>query len=237
MNTNETHTICSHCSVGCNINLTSKGNLLVRALPEPNSKVDDGLLCVKGRFGFDVAQKYKINTTAYKKKWKIRRSHMARSAVIYYEKAQSLSVQNGSNALAVSVSDRYTNEEIYLVSEYAKNLLKTDHICSFNSIHSGIKDVLGYDASSNTLEELLSTNVILLVGSDVIKDHTIAGLKIRKAVENGAKLIVINPCFSQADEWAYKTIRPENTVLFLKEILKALIDSGFAPKAETDLKL
>jgi len=232
MTTNETHTVCSYCSVGCNINLTSRGNLLVRALPESNSKVDNGLLCVKGRFGFDVAQENtRLTQPLVRKNGKLEEVTWQEALLYVTKKAQSLSVRYGSSALAVAVSDRYTNEEIYLVSEYAKNLLKTDHICSFNSIHSGIKDVLGYDASSNTLEELLSTNVILLVGSDVMRDHTIAGLKIRKAVENGAKLIVINPCSTQADEWAYKTICPENNVAFLKEIIKALIDNGFAPKA------
>ncbi len=232
MHANETPTICSHCSVGCHINLTSKGDMLVRALPDDSSTVDEGLLCVKGRFGFDVAQKNtRLKNPLVRKNGKLEEVTWQEALLYVTKKAQSLSVLNGSNALAVSISDRYTNEEIYLASEYAKNLLNTNNVCCFNSVNGGIKDVLGYDASSNTFEELLSTNVIILVGSDVMKDHTVAGLKIKKAVSNGAKLVIINPCTSQADEWAYKTIRPENNITFLKEIVKALVDNGFAPKS------
>src|SRR5690606_19807933 len=35
---------------------------------------------------------------------------------------------------------------------------------------------------------------------------------------------------SQVDDWASKKISPDNSVNFLKEILKAIIDLGFAPK-------
>lgn len=65
--------------------------------------------------------------------------------------------------------------------------------------------------------------------SNLLQYYTIVGLKIKKATENGTKLLVINPFESQADEWAYRKYSPENNVKFLKEIAKALIDKGFAP--------
>ena len=37
-------------------------------------------------------------------------------------------------------------------------------IFSMNNRASGIADVLGFDASPNTIDELLSTNMILAVG-------------------------------------------------------------------------
>ncbi|SHK47047.1 molybdopterin-dependent oxidoreductase [Paramaledivibacter caminithermalis] len=229
----ETPTICSHCSVGCNINLNTKGNMLMRALPNKASKVDDGLLCAKGRFGFDIALKNtRLTKPLVRKEGKLEEVSWEEAALYTAKKAKSLTLLYGSSSLAVAVSDKYTNEEIYLVSKFAKDVLKTDNIVSFNSLQHGIKDVLGYDASTNTFEEILSTETILLIGSDIMNDHTIVGLKIKKAVENGASLITINPSDTKADEWAYRKIRPENNVNFLKEIAKALIDNGFMPSAE-----
>jgi formate dehydrogenase major subunit len=55
--TSVTDTICGYCSVGCHTRLETRGDLVVRSLPVTGSPVDGGLLCVKGRFGYDTAQK------------------------------------------------------------------------------------------------------------------------------------------------------------------------------------
>ena len=73
----------------------------------------------------------------------------------------------------------------------------------------------------------------------MIKDRTIAGLMIRKAVENGAKLIVINPCFHKLMNGLTKQFVLTNTVLFLKEISQG-IDRPVVlhfEKQQTDLML
>jgi len=231
--TNSTKTICAQCSVGCNIDLNTKGNLLVRALPVEESKVDNGLLCSKGRFGFDVAQNgERLDKPMIKKNGKLEEVSWDEALQFVSRKAQSLKMIHGENSIALTVSDRYTNEEIYLIKKLGEEVIKTNNITSFNSVQHGIKDVLGYDASTNTYDELLSTNTIILFGSDIMANHTIVGLKIKRAVENGAKLVVINPFDSQADEWAYRKYIPKNNISFLKEIAKALIDKGIRPQTE-----
>ncbi len=231
--TNETSTICSHCSVGCNINLNTKGSLLVKALPKKSSEFDSNILCVKGKFGFDVAQKGKRLTKPLIKKNGEFEEVSWEEAILYTaKKAQSLGLLYGSNSLAISVSDRYTNEEIYLASKFGRQVLNTDNIVCFNNHNEGIKEVLGYDASTNTFDELLSTETIILVGSDVMTDHTIVGVKIKNATRNGAKLITINPWDTQADEWAYKKVTPSNDIMFLQEVTKALIDMGYKPNED-----
>jgi formate dehydrogenase major subunit len=223
--TNITETICASCSVGCHINLNTKGDLLLRALPDKKSTVDEGLLCVKGRFGFDTAQRgERITKPLLRKEGKLKEVTWEEALLYTAKKAQSISLLHGKEALALSVSDRYTNEEIYMIKKLGEEILQTENITSFNSIRGGIKDVLGYDASSNTFEELLSTDTILLIGSDIMKDHTIVGLKIIQAVKKGTKLLVINPCETSIDQWAHSSMTPENNLHFLKEIGKALLE-------------
>lgn len=225
----ETKTVCSYCSVGCNIKLQTKGDLLVRSLPDTESAVDDGLLCVKGRFGFNFSQKgTRITKPLLKKEDGFVEVSWDEALLYVTKKAQSIASLNGSNALALAVSDRYTNEEIYLAAKFGKEVLNTENVGSFNAFAGGIKDVLGYDASTNTFDELLSTETILLIGSDVMKDHPVAGLKIKAAVEKGAKLVVINSFDSIADEWATKKVTQDN-VAFMKQIVKGLMEDGKVP--------
>ncbi|WP_053955293.1 molybdopterin-dependent oxidoreductase [Inediibacterium massiliense] len=229
--TNTTHTICSHCSVGCNINLTTKGDLLLRSLPNKERSIDHGLLCVKGRFGFDPNKMgERLQRPLIRKEGKLTEVSWDEALLYTTKKIQSISSLYGNESIGVSVSDRYTNEELYLLNQISKKIFGTQNIGSFNKTASGLKEVLGYDASTNTFEEILSTDLILVIGANVMKDHTIVGLKIQKAVKKGAQLIVINPFSSSIDEWAHKKICPENDLSLLKGILKALIDDGCIPK-------
>ncbi|MDD4752347.1 MAG: FAD-dependent oxidoreductase, partial [Desulfitobacteriaceae bacterium] len=221
----ETRTVCSYCSVGCNLNLKTKGELMIKSVPDKESQVDNGLLCVKGRFGFNMGQKgTRITEPLMKKDGEFTPVSWDEVLLSIAKTTQSIASRYGSNALAVSVSDRYTNEEIYLANKLGKDILKTENVFSFNGFDAGLQDVLGYDASSNTFDEILSAQAILLIGADIMKEYPVAGLKIKEAVKNGAKLVTINSSATIADEWAFKKINPDNNVKIIKEILKAAIN-------------
>ena len=55
LDTLETNTTCSHCSVGCSLILESYGDILVKANPDKEGVVNAGLACGKGKWGFDCA--------------------------------------------------------------------------------------------------------------------------------------------------------------------------------------
>jgi formate dehydrogenase major subunit len=227
LKTTDKKSVCSFCSVGCNLNLKVDGELLVKSVPDKESKVDNGLLCVKGRFGADIAQKeQRILSPLVRKNGELVEVDWNEALLTVAKGTQSIISGYGSDSVALSISDRYTNEEIFAAIKLGRDVLGTENIFSFNGFGGGIRDVLGYDASTNSFDELLSTEVIVVVGSDLMKNHPIVGLKVKKATENGAKLIVINPFASQIDEWAYKKVCPENNTIFIKGIIKALIDNG-----------
>jgi formate dehydrogenase major subunit len=228
--TEKTNTICSYCSVGCHLQLETKGEFLVKSVPEKESTVDKGLLCVKGRFGFDMGLKGKrITQPLIKKDGELKEATWDETLIYLAKKVQSIASRYGTDALAVSISDRYTNEEIYLARKFGKEVLRTERIFSFNGFDGGIRDVLGYDASTNTFDELLATDVILLIGSNIMQDHPIVGLKIKEAAAQGTNLININPFNSMADEWASLKVCPHDSLGFIKEIIKGVIDLGKVP--------
>jgi len=229
--TKEVGSICSFCSVGCNINIQSIGNMLYRALSDKESKVDEGLLCVKGKFGYNQSNhQSRLKNPLIRKNGELVESTWDEALRMASKMMQSLRINYGKDSVAISISDRYTNEEIYIAKKFAKEYLRTDNITSFNRNYGGIKDVLGYDASTNTFNELEQSDFILLIGSDTMKDHTIAALKIKKAVDKGARLVVINNFDCQMDDWASLKICTENNLSILKEILKAIIDLDFKPR-------
>jgi formate dehydrogenase major subunit len=237
LSANITETVCSQCSVGCNLKLESKGDMLLRALPVEKDVASDGILCAKGRFGFSsYKEENRIMNPMIRKDGKLVEVSY-REAILYIsKKAQSLNFMYGNDSIAVSVSDRYTNEEIFLSKKFAEDILSTENLFSFNNKKSGLKEVLGYDASTNVLEEILSTELILTIGANIVEDHTIAGMKIKKAVDSGAKLITLNNESSKADEWAAIAEKTDNSLSLLKEIAKYIAENKKAPNNSVGYK-
>lgn len=225
-----TETVCSNCSVGCNVVIESKGSLLLRSLPSNKLDLGEALLCAKGRFGFnDFDKDNRLRMPLVRKNGQLVEVSYKEALLYVARRSQSLHLLYGRNSVAISVSDRLTNEEIYLAKEFGNKTLETGKIFTFNSRSEGIKDVLGYDASANSINELLTTETVLLVGSNIVEDHTIAGIKIKKAVNKGASLLNVNNVASKADDWAKATIIKKDLSDTLKEMAKYVVDTCAAP--------
>ncbi len=221
-NTECTETTCSFCSVGCKTVLHTNENIIVKSTPD-----EDGVLCSKGRFGFgEMLTKERITTPLIKKDGVLTPVSYEEAAIYISKKLQSSYIKFGSDSVAVSISDKLTTEEIYLANKYAKEVAKAGTVLCFNYFKNGVKHVIGTDCSTTTAEEMLSTDVIMLVGTDLMNQHASFGVKVRQAVKRGAKLIVINnkPLSQEAQE-ANIYINSDSTES-LKEIIKALIDKG-----------
>ncbi|MDR0425250.1 MAG: FAD-dependent oxidoreductase [Clostridiales Family XIII bacterium] len=227
LDTVETDTVCPYCSVGCGIQLETYGDMLVRATPDKEGAVNRGLLCGRGRFGFDCSElEGKLTSPLIMKGGKQEEADYYDAFVTVAKKAQAAAARHGRGAVAVAVSDRYTNEEAYVVKCLAEAM--GAKLLSFNNRKSGLAPVLGFDASPNTIDELLSTELILAVGFDWQANPVIM-LKMKQAAEAGAKVIVVNPeGFEQKLNFPHKMVYAPNDLGFLKEIAKIAADSGKA---------
>lgn len=212
--TEVTDTTCSYCSVGCSLKLETCGDMLIKANPDKDGTVNKGLACGKGKWGFDCSMlEDKLEAPLVKEDGTFRDADYHEAFVLVAKKCQSVAAKYGKDSIAVAISDRYTNEEAYAMKRMAEAM--GAKVLCMNNRASGLKAVTGLNASPNTIDELLSTNLILRIGFKD-EDSRVIALKMKQAEEAGAK--VINLCSG------------ENSVGFLKEIAKAIIDSGKAKK-------
>ena len=135
---------------------------------------------------------------------------------------ESAARRYGSDAVAVAVSDRFTTEEAYVAKKLAESL--GAKIFSFNNRACGLEPVLGLDSTPNTIDELMSTEVILAVGFDAAANQVMR-VKLMNAAKAGAKVVLINPAGLEQDHMSFvtKAVYTENNLDFLKQIAKALI--------------
>ena len=210
----KTETTCSFCSVGCTLTVESIGDTLIKACPSKEGYVNAGLACGRGKWGFDCAVlEGKIEDPFIKEDGKFREADYHEALMLVAKKMQIAKQVYGKDAVAVAISDRYTNEEAYAIKEMA-DIIGAKTLC-LNNRESGLKKVLGLDASPNTIDELLSTNLIVKVGFEDADNRVIA-LKMKQAVEAGAKVLDLTTS--------------KNSVDFLKEVAKAIVDAGMGKK-------
>lgn len=220
-----TETTCSYCSVGCSLLLESYGDMLIKANPDKEGPVNKGLACGKGKWGFDCALlEDKLVDPLIKDADGFRETDYHEAFVLIAKKCQSIAAKYGKDAVAVAISDRYTNEEAYAMKKMA-NVMGAKTLC-FNNRASGLAPVLGFDASPNTIDELLSTDVILAAGFDTVS-NPVMQLKLRQAAANGAKVILVNPeGYEQHFEFAERVIYTKNELTFFRGVAKALLEAG-----------
>ncbi len=221
LQTTETDTICGFCSVGCSQKTMTCGTLAVKALPDPDGAVNAGVLCKCGKFGFSSATKEENKLCApMTKEGGVTNYH---DALILIAKAmESTARRTGSESVAIAVSDRFTNEEVYVTKKLADKI--GAKILSFNTRECGLENVLGVNSSPNSITELMSTEVILAVGFDA-PSNQIMRVKLMQAAKAGAKVVLINPTGCEQDHMSFaaKTVYTGNNLTFLKQIAKALL--------------
>jgi len=223
-----TESVCSFCSNGCLTRLTTSGNLLLRSLP---SSAPDSLLCTKGRFGLgDIVKQERITGP-------LARVGVGLESVSYevaIEKANSalrgLQAKYGEDSVAVSISDRYTNEEALLIKEYANRALKTDMVFSFGRRASGLADVFGSDTSTACVDDLKTAELIALIAPSSDMFRSVIAMRARAAVRKGAKLLLLTSSWGSTedllDDCATLRVDMADDVESLAQLAKALLETG-----------
>jgi formate dehydrogenase alpha subunit len=67
--------------------------------------------------------------------------------------------------------------------------------------------MVGKGAMTNSIEELADTDLLLVAGSNTTEAHPVISLRMKRAVKNGAKLIVVDPRKTELTKWATRHLQ------------------------------
>ncbi|MCS6902704.1 MAG: formate dehydrogenase subunit alpha, partial [Candidatus Bipolaricaulota bacterium] len=192
--------VCPYCGVGCSIYLGIRGERIVSVEGDRESPVNDGRLCVKGRFGIPEAvhSPKRLTRPLIKRDGKFVEASWDEALDLVAQKFREIKRRYGSEALGVIASARITNEANYLAQKLARAVFGTNkvdncaRICHAPSVH-GLLRSFGSGAMTNSIAEIEDAHTILLIGSNTTEAHPTIGSRIRRAVKRGTKLIVADP--------------------------------------------
>ncbi len=198
--TSKVKTTCPHCGTGCQVNLLVKNNVIVGAEPA-NGPANKNMLCVKGKFASYkfVASGDRLQTPLIKREGKFEEASWDEALELVSKKFMDLKNNYGPDSLAGFSCSRSTNEDNFIFEKMVRTAFASNNVdncarvCHSASVH-GLANTLGSGAMTNTIEDITTdVDVIMLVGSNPTEAHPVIGSQIRQAVQNGTKLIVVDP--------------------------------------------
>ena len=240
---------CPYCGVGCLIKYHVKDNEILYTEGRVEGPANLGRLCVKGRYGFDY-----IHNPLRLTKPLIRREGVAKTTELLdpadldkvfreatWEEALDFAAggltkirdEDGPKALAGLGSAKGSNEEAYLFQKLVRTGFRSNNVdhctrlCHASSV-AALLECLGSGAVSNPVEDVALAEVIILIGANPTVNHPVGATFIKNAVNNGTKLIVMDPRRNKIAPYAshYLQFRPDTDVALLNGIMHTIIDEG-----------
>ena len=229
-------TTCPYCGVGCRLDLKVKNGRIVR-VDGGDGAANHGLLCVKGRFGWDFVHHPDRLTTP------LVRDAAGRLVPAGWDEAldlvagrfKDIVARHGPGAVAGLASAKCTNEENYLVQKIMRAGLGTNNVdhcarlCHASTV-AGLAASFGSGAMTNSIDEIAGADVVFVIGSNTTEAHPVIGLKIKEAKRRGAKLIVADPRRIELARLADIHLQhlPGSDVALLNGLMNVILAEGLA---------
>jgi len=230
----EVTTICMNCPVGCQmIAEVNKFGKVVRFKADLAGAANNGQACMTGKFGYEYT-----NDNSRLKRPYIREAGILRK-VSWDEALEKIKAGLGGRSneeVAVITSPRGSNEDQYIAAKFAKSVLKTNNIDSAlnnkNALLSQLEARLGAGAATNPIWDLEQSNSLLVVGGNPTEEQNVLAVPVKKAIREGAKLVVIDSRETELTRYAAEWLRPKPgaEALLIAGISRVIFDESLENK-------
>jgi NADH-quinone oxidoreductase subunit G len=168
-----TPSVCNGCAVGCNIEVHSRAESVLRLVSRANRHIDEGWLCDRGRFGtLPTAQEDRPTRPLLRQDGAL--------APVSWTQAMARAAELLGTGGGVLASAGLSNEAYWLLQRLAQRRPA--------ALWPPVGEVWPVEGA---IENLARCKSIVLVGLDAWDELPILALWIRKAVQAGARLVVL----------------------------------------------
>jgi len=245
-------TTCPYCGVGCTVEYGVADGRIVWARGVGGDTVNQGKLCVKGKFAFQhEASGDRLRTPLVRREGipkgpllgrkpeeVFREATWSEALDLVTERIRTLRDKHGPAAIAGIASDRSTNEDIFAFQKFMRAAVGTDNVDQSATLcHAPsaamLSWALGAGASTNPVHDLKNARTILLVGSNTERAHPVIAAYIKRAARDGAHLIVVDPRRLEIERFARLSLnlRSGTDVVLFSAMAKFILDHGWEDRA------
>ena len=249
----QTTSVCCYCAVGCGLVVhTDKANgRAINVEGDPDHPINAGALCAKGASIWQLAENNsRVTAPMYRApysdewqevSWDWALKQIAKRVKDVRDKSFTATNKNGQtvnrcNGIASVGSAALDNEECWAYQAILRSLglVYVEHqarICHSSTV-AALAESFGRGAMTNHWNDIANSDCILVMGSNAAENHPISFRHVMKAVDNGAKLIHIDPRFTRTSAKAhlYCQIRAGSDIAVLGGLIKYILDHDLIQK-------
>ena len=235
-----TQTICVGCSIGCGLDVLTRDNGLVRIEGNWDAPINEGVLCEIGRFEPMTNKCERLATPMVRKNGSLKAATWEEALTTAAAGLKDLKGKAGDGVAAV-ISTRQPIETLshfkqFFADKMGSDLVTTTEEGAYTQVAAKLADDLGKSFEGN-LQEMIGADGFLVFGTDLVKDHQVAGFFVKRVLGNGPRLLVMDPKANGLDDLANKALKAskgsaEDT---LAALTAAVVKLGLA-KGKTSVK-
>jgi predicted molibdopterin-dependent oxidoreductase YjgC len=189
-------TTCTECPLGCGLKVFVKEDRIVNVWGDPDSPVNRGHLCVKGRYETWAEPRERITQPLLRDKNGKLQPATWDNAIAAIRKAAKAAKKTQK---ALFVAPRLTNETAQTILKFAGQLDRVGMHVAANEAALCSEPSFSADA----MQKLEDADVIIILGAQPSRDHGVLAARIRIAVrKRGAKLLIFHARKSDLDQYA-----------------------------------
>ena len=242
----QVESVCPYCGVGCQLTYNVKDDkiLFVEGRDGP---ANHARLCVKGRYGFDYAHHpQRLTKPLIRRRDAPKRGDMVMDPdhvmdifrEASWEEALELAGGTfkqlrdtfGKKSLAGFGSAKGSNEEAYLFQKLVRtgfgsnNVDHCTRLCHASSVVALLEGI-GSGAVSNPVMDVTQSEVAIIIGANPSVNHPVAASWIKNAVNNGTKLVIMDPRKSDLTRIAHRHLqfKPDTDVALLNAMMHVIV--------------
>ncbi len=189
----DTVTTCTYCADGCQLRLSVRGGKVVRAWTKDLNGINEEFLCIKGRYGNEfVNSPERLRGPLVRRNGRLAPASWEDAIGWVSERLGDIRLRYGSDSIACVGSPRLTNEDLYALAKFGRNVLGTSRV-------SHITDTEWTEFFQNLSAPLATQTEIrkgpktlVLIGGNPPEFNPLTAYSLRRAVQlSGARLIAI----------------------------------------------
>ncbi len=187
-----------HDSTGSNLIVQVKNHKVMRVVPLENEDVNECWIADRDRFSYEALNSEDRLTRPMLKQGGEWKEVDWQTALEYVANGlQGVKAEHGAQSIGALVSPHSTLEELFLASRLVRGL-GSDNI-DHRLRHADFTPADGVRWLGTTIASLSTLQSVLVVGSNLRKDHPLFAQRIRQAARKGCSVNAIN---STAYDWA-----------------------------------
>jgi formate dehydrogenase major subunit len=225
--------VCHYCGVGCQVNYDTFGDTLVKVSRADENGVTFGNHCRRGRFGYNYVHASDRLAAGRIRPGREMQDAPVDEALAYAAmRLKEMTRRCSGRDIAVFVSPRLTNEEIYLAQKLARVALKTHNVTSFSHL-------LGPDffepevLATASYRDLVDAQALLVVNSELAEEHFVVDLLGKRAIRGGGRLVFVGSEENRTARFAeiFLQCRPDRQMEVVAAVLREFAAMSRQPEA------